>query len=57
MDYETWAIEMATLLDRIEFVADDEEAVRKLCAGRFDIAERCGFDVIFTGPQTSSYLS
>ena len=54
-DYESWAIEMLTLLDRIEAVADDEEAVRILTQGRFEIAERHGFTVEM-GEQTTGFL-
>ena len=51
-DYRLWALEMCALLDRIEAVADDEEAVMVLTQGRFKIAERHGFTVVFDGRTT-----
>ena len=44
-----WVAELCTLLDRVEMVADDEEAVRELLHGRFDIAKKHGLDVVFEG--------
>jgi len=54
-DYEGWAIAMCSLLDRIEMVSDDEDAVRKLTKGRFEIAARHGFTVVFSG-QGAGYV-
>jgi len=54
IDYEAWAIELCTLLDRIEeeaFCADD---VRELCRQRFAIAEKHGLTVQFTGQPGSA---
>ncbi len=44
-----WAQGLATLLDRIEQVSDDEEAVLKLCSQRLDLAELCGFRIEYLG--------
>lgn len=52
MDWERWALAQTDLLDRIEAVADDEEAVRVLCRGRFELAEQHGLTVEFLGPHT-----
>ena len=48
MDWQAWALDMCSLLDRIEAVADQEE-VRELCAGRFDIAREHGIEVQIVG--------
>ena len=45
-----WAVGMCTLLDEIEQVADDEEAVRALCRARFRVAEENGVTIEFLGP-------
>ena len=52
INYRDWAVELCTLLDRIEMVADDEEAVRELLQGRFDIARNHGFEVVIDGPAS-----
>ena len=49
MDWQAWALDMCTLLDRIEFVSDDSEAVHKLCQGRFGLARKHGLTVEITG--------
>ncbi len=54
VDYEKWAIAMCSLLDRIEDVADDEDAVLKLCRGRFELAEEHGLEVDFLGPTSGA---
>ena len=46
---QQWAVGMATLLDRIEAAADDEDAVRELCHERFALAESCGFRIEIMG--------
>ena len=53
VDEMAWASDLCTLLDRIEMVADDSDAVKKLCRFRFEIAEKHGMTVEFFGPQTS----
>ena len=54
IDYEAWALEMCALLDRIEAVADDEDAVRKLCRGRFALAKKHNLTVTFLGPTSGT---
>lgn len=56
VDYEAWAMDMCTLLDRVEVAADgSEEAIhalkeiRKLCRSRFNVARRHGLTVEFSG--------
>ena len=41
-DWQAWALDMCSLLDRIEAVCDDSEAVHKLCRGRFALFEKHG---------------
>ena len=48
-----WAIELCTLLDLIELHADDAEKVRELCRARFEIAEKHGLTVVFSGEAAS----
>lgn len=47
---QQWAVGMATLLDKIEKVADDEDAVLNLCHQRFAMAEECGLEIKWLGP-------
>ncbi len=54
MGMEDWATALCTLLDRIEMVAGDEVAVRKLCRSRFAIARAHGFTVEFGEPASGS---
>ena len=49
---EEWASELCALLDRIEMVADDEDAVRDLCRQRFAVAEKHGLTVVFGEPAS-----
>ncbi len=53
VDYEAWALDLATLLDRIEFAAADEKEVRRLCSQRFDVARNHGVTVEFLGEPGS----
>ena len=48
LDWQGWALDMCTLLDRIEAVCDDPEAVHKLCRERFTLGEKHGltFEII-----------
>ena len=48
LDWQAWALDMCNLLDRIEAVCDDTEAVHKLCQGRFALGEKHGltFEII-----------
>ena len=46
-DYESWAVSLCTLLDKIELASGDEDEVKKLCSQRFDIAEEHGMTVTF----------
>lgn len=50
-DMEQWAIDLSSLLDAIEVAIneDDLERAMTLVAGRFDIAEKNGLTVEFTG--------
>ena len=52
MDWQAWALDMCTLLDRIETVADDPEKVRLLTADRFVLAEKHGAVVEIMEPIT-----
>lgn len=52
MDWEAWALDMCSLLDRIETVADEPEKVRVLTAGRFTLAEKPGAVVEIIEPIT-----
>ncbi len=52
IDWEAWAVDMCSLLDRIELVSGDEQAVRDLCAGRFDMARKHGLEVKMQGETT-----
>jgi len=52
VDYPGWAIAMCSLMDRIQMVADDEEAVRKLLSWRFGIAEQHGIKIDILGPSS-----
>ncbi len=52
MDWEAWALDMCTLLDRIETVADEPEKVRLLTADRFVLAEKHGAVVEIMEPIT-----
>lgn len=47
-DYESWAINLCALLDKIELANDDSE-VAKLCGQRFEIARKHGLTVMFGG--------
>ena len=49
LDWQAWALDMCSLLDRIQRVRDDPEAVWKLCEGRFDLARNHGITVEMTG--------
>ena len=48
LDWQAWALDMCNLLDRIEAVFDDAEAVKKLCHARFALGEKHGltFEII-----------
>ena len=50
-DYKQWALDMCTLLDRIEFINDDEN-IKVLCHERFVLAEKHGLGVTFLGETT-----
>ena len=50
VDWQAWAMAMATLLDRIEIESDKPETVRKLLHMRFEIAKAHGAKVVFEGP-------
>lgn len=50
IDYKSWAMAMATLLDRIELESDKPETVRRLCHMRFEIAKANGAKVVFGEP-------
>jgi hypothetical protein len=52
MNWEAWAIDMCSLLDRIELLHDDGEAVYELCQGRFDMAREHGLEVQMLGPTS-----
>ena len=54
VNYEAWAVDLCSLLDRIEMVADDEEAVRELCHGRFALDEKHGLEIVFLGEQADT---
>ena len=54
VNYEAWAVDLDGLLDRIEMVADDEDAVRELCYGRHALAEKHGLEVVFLGEQAAT---
>ena len=49
LDWRGWALDMCSLLDRIEVVRDDPRLVHKLCQGRFDMARKRGLIVEMTG--------
>ena len=49
VDYQAWAVDLLSVLDAIEQVADDEEAVRRLCRFRFTIARQHGLTIVFSG--------
>ena len=49
VDFQAWGADLSTILDAIEQVADDEEAVRRLCRFRFRIAEQHGLTIVFSG--------
>jgi len=53
VNYEEWALDMCSLLDRIEMVANDlatiipeVEEISALAQGRFSLAEKHGFRVV-----------
>lgn len=54
IDWAAWALEMCSLLDRVEAVADDAAAVHVLVRGRFKMAERHGVEVEFLGPTSGA---
>ena len=45
MNWELWALDMCSLLDKIEAVADDEDRVLELVHGRFAMAEGHGLTI------------
>ncbi len=49
IDYQAWAVDLSSVLDAIEQVADDEEAVRRLCRFRFRLARQHGLTIVFSG--------
>lgn len=44
-----WGSDLMSLLDRIEIVADDADAVRVLAQERFAIGKKHGFEITFEG--------
>jgi hypothetical protein len=54
IDYEKWAFAMCSLLDAIELNADNEEKVRELVGGRFELAEQFGMRIVWGGPAAST---
>ena len=49
INYEQWAKDLSYLLDAIEAVSHDEDAVHALCRQRFSIARAHGLRVEFMG--------
>ena len=47
--WHLWALGMCRLLDKIEGVYDDPEAVHKLCQDRFELAREHGLTVEIIG--------
>ncbi|KKM66251.1 hypothetical protein LCGC14_1483080 [marine sediment metagenome] len=50
VDWKSWAMTLATLLDRIELESDKPETVRKLCHMRFEVAKSHGATIVFEEP-------
>ncbi len=50
VNYRAWGVDLMTLLDAIEVVADDEDGVRELCRARFSVTRQHGFTLHFEGP-------
>ena len=48
-DNYAWGSDLMSLLDRIEMVADDADAVRVLVKERFAIGKKHGFEITFEG--------
>ena len=53
VNWEGWALDMCSLLDRIETTTDDEKT-RTLCQDRFELARRHGLDVEMHGETSGS---
>ena len=53
VNWRAWAIDMCTLLDRIEVVQDDAAAVQALCWDRFALAKAHNL-IVRPGPEVSA---
>ena len=51
-NWQGWALDMCSLLDRIEAINDDCETVKELCRGRFELAAKHGLTVQIIGPAS-----